>query len=96
MGHLVTEDLDRRLRATAPEIEAQAYDAALLERVRALPVEARSRRRRVAPLVALATAAVPPSSCWPAARRRAGHGVGDRRRRCAGSTRRRARSCTSA
>jgi hypothetical protein len=58
MGHLVSDDLDRRLRATAPAVDAQAYDAALLERVRALPVQPRSRRRRAAPLVALAAAAV--------------------------------------
>ena len=84
MGHLVTEDLDRRLRASAPEIEGQAHDAALLERVRALPVEGaragggwrRSSRSPPRPS--------PPSSSWAAA-----PGAGRPRRRR--STRRCAR-----
>jgi hypothetical protein len=56
MEHSVRDDLERRLRASRPVID-DAYDAALLERVRALPIERRRLAPRAAP-VAVAAAAI--------------------------------------
>src|SRR5262249_37339168 len=50
MEPAVRDDLERRLRASRPDVPDDPVDEALLERVRALPVE--RRRRGVAPRLA--------------------------------------------
>jgi hypothetical protein len=54
MEHAVRDELERRLHASRPEVAGDAVDEALLERVRALPVERRRVAPRVAPVAALA------------------------------------------
>jgi hypothetical protein len=60
VAHVLNDDLHRRLRAARPpgaEVDPAAFDAALLARVRALPLDAPSRARRLA-VPAAATVAV--------------------------------------
>ena len=58
MAHLVNDELDRRVRAALPPIDAAEPDLALLARVTASPRADTRRRRRAAPALALAAAAL--------------------------------------
>lgn len=58
MAYLMNDELDRRIRAALPPVEAAEPDVALLARVTARPREAVRRRRRAAPAAALVAAAL--------------------------------------
>lgn len=100
MGNDVIDDRLRASRPPSANVEAEAFDRELLARVRAQPVAPRRRRPRAYAIPAAAAATLLTTAAVMLGAGRVTSAVrrtpSRSRRRCAGWTRPRARSCMSA